>query len=545
MFHVSKFKTRGFTLTELIIYVALVGILLTAASIFARDILYGNVKSQVKARVQSEGRFAMERVSQEIRKANRVEALKVDGIAYDLKGVLLSGWGGSYTGTIITLARDSNGIIYIGGSSGKFGKYDPVTEIFVDLTSRIASFWGTQNVLTLLYDPADQAIYLGGGTNGTQFAKYNITTDTATSLVAKLNFWGGTNVGIIVLDARDSANRVLYIGGGYQGAKLGKCPINTCVNGVSNASDFSAKLNVIDPYNSGTGTGISWIKEMVFDSANGDLYLTTNNGRFERCSISSCVDGGSNFSGTLTSKISAIITGEIAMTFDVTNSVFYFGRGYPARFVKCALTNCVNGASNATDLTAKVSFNGIDQVIVANTPIPSVYIAGETGGGGPSPKFMQCLITDCANGSANAIDLTSKIPATWTNGIKQIFFDPGDNILYLGGGNAQFVKYNLDCHVVLPDGTRTTIALNGDGGTTNTLQMCSKSGAVCSQANSWTSLHSSDIETTAFACGELSSGTSLGEEAVKINLTLKAKNPSGKPEFDAQSTMETSISLRL
>src|SRR3989344_2767415 len=483
MFHVSKFKTRGFTLTELIIYVALVGILLTAASIFARDILYGNVKSQVKARVQSEGRFAMERVSQEIRKANRVEALKVDGIAYDLKGVLLSGWGGSYTGTIITLARDSNGIIYI-----------------------------------------------GGGTNGTQFAKYNITTDTATSLVAKLNFWGGTNVGIIVLDARDSANRVLYIGGGYQGAKLGKCPINTCVNGVSNASDFSAKLNVIDPYNSGTGTGISWIKEMVFDSANGDLYLTTNNGRFERCSISSCVDGGSNFSGTLTSKISAIITGEIAMTFDVTNSVFYFGRGYPARFVKCALTNCVNGASNATDLTAKVSFNGIDQVIVANTPIPSVYIAGETGGGGPSPKFMQCLITDCANGSANAIDLTSKIPATWTNGIKQIFFDPGDNILYLGGGNAQFVKYNLDCHVVLPDGTRTTIALNGDGGTTNTLQMCSKSGAVCSQANSWTSLHSSDIETTAFACGELSSGTSLGEEAVKINLTLKAKNPSGKPE---------------
>ena len=62
---------------------------------------------------------------------------------------------------------------------------------------------------------------------------------------------------------------------------------------------------------------------------------------------------------------------------------------------------------------------------------------------------------------------------------------------------------------------------------------------------SWKDLTSGEVEVSNLIFTNISSGTSLGEEAVKINLTLKNKNPGGKKEFDAEATVETSISLRL
>ena len=61
----------------------------------------------------------------------------------------------------------------------------------------------------------------------------------------------------------------------------------------------------------------------------------------------------------------------------------------------------------------------------------------------------------------------------------------------------------------------------------------------------WKDLTSSEVEVPSLVFTNISSGTSLGEEAVKINFTLKNKNPGGKKEFDAEATIETSISLRL
>lgn len=61
----------------------------------------------------------------------------------------------------------------------------------------------------------------------------------------------------------------------------------------------------------------------------------------------------------------------------------------------------------------------------------------------------------------------------------------------------------------------------------------------------WQNLTSGEVEVTALNFQNISSGTSLGEEAVRIQMTVKNKNPGGKKEFDAEVNLETSISLRL
>ena len=102
------------------------------------------------------------------------------------------------------------------------------------------------------------------------------------------------------------------------------------------------------------------------------------------------------------------------------------------------------------------------------------------------------------------------------------------------------------CRFLLADNlTHLSFNINGNGSSQNVLQMCTKSGSACGSADSWQDITSPDTEVTNFTCANISSGTSLGEEAVKINMTLKNKNPGGKKEFDAEATIETSISLRL
>lgn len=58
---------KGFTLIELIIYIAIVAMVLVIASGFAWNIIEGKVKSTAYQEVQQNARFAMEKVSRELR----------------------------------------------------------------------------------------------------------------------------------------------------------------------------------------------------------------------------------------------------------------------------------------------------------------------------------------------------------------------------------------------------------------------------------------------------------------------------------------------
>ena len=66
---VRKFNKKAFTLIEIIIYIALLGIFLSAATVSLWDIILGNVKSSVQQEVQESLRYSSYRILYEIRSA--------------------------------------------------------------------------------------------------------------------------------------------------------------------------------------------------------------------------------------------------------------------------------------------------------------------------------------------------------------------------------------------------------------------------------------------------------------------------------------------
>lgn len=70
-----KILQKGFTLIELIIYVAIVSTVVTAAVYFSWDIIFGQIKSEVAQEVQQNSRIALDRMSYEIRRAKAINSV--------------------------------------------------------------------------------------------------------------------------------------------------------------------------------------------------------------------------------------------------------------------------------------------------------------------------------------------------------------------------------------------------------------------------------------------------------------------------------------
>ena len=63
---------RAFTLIELIIYIAIVGLILVVASTFAWQIIQGNIKLSAYREVEQNANFAMEKIAFAIRNSSRI-----------------------------------------------------------------------------------------------------------------------------------------------------------------------------------------------------------------------------------------------------------------------------------------------------------------------------------------------------------------------------------------------------------------------------------------------------------------------------------------
>lgn len=77
---------KGFTLIELILYIALVSIFITGAIFFAWDVVYGREKAFQQQIVEQNTRSALARVAYEIRHAEDIQSVPADQIVLDNDG---------------------------------------------------------------------------------------------------------------------------------------------------------------------------------------------------------------------------------------------------------------------------------------------------------------------------------------------------------------------------------------------------------------------------------------------------------------------------
>lgn len=71
----KQFNNRGFTFIELILYISIVTIMLTAIIPFAWNVIEGGAKSSVEQEVFSQARYVSERLKYEIRNANSINSV--------------------------------------------------------------------------------------------------------------------------------------------------------------------------------------------------------------------------------------------------------------------------------------------------------------------------------------------------------------------------------------------------------------------------------------------------------------------------------------
>lgn len=100
---------KGFTLIELILYIALVSIFIGGAIQFAWDAIYGQTKSRTQQEVNQALRFIDARIAYEIRTASSINSVSATSISLEMAD-------SARNPTVISL---SSGTIRIGqGSSG-------------------------------------------------------------------------------------------------------------------------------------------------------------------------------------------------------------------------------------------------------------------------------------------------------------------------------------------------------------------------------------------------------------------------------------------
>ena len=116
--NLNKKTNKGFTLIELILYIALISIFITGAILFAWDIIYGGAKSGVQREVNQNLRLVAKRIAYEIRNSSAINSITVGDLClasstparnptriYVFNGQLYVAWGG---GTINCTGMTNN-----------------------------------------------------------------------------------------------------------------------------------------------------------------------------------------------------------------------------------------------------------------------------------------------------------------------------------------------------------------------------------------------------------------------------------------------------
>lgn len=121
---------RGFTFIELILYISIVTIMLTALIPFAWDVIGVGVKSSTEQEVFSQARYVSERIKYEIRNANSINSVNSPINTIDLNTP-------TNATTVIDLSNGKIRIKYAAGTATPLNSEDTTASLltFTDYTS--------------------------------------------------------------------------------------------------------------------------------------------------------------------------------------------------------------------------------------------------------------------------------------------------------------------------------------------------------------------------------------------------------------------------
>jgi len=148
-------NNRGFTLIELILYIALVSIFISAAITFAWDIIYGRAKSQVQLEVLQNLKLVSQKINYEIRSASAINSVTATSLS-------LASLDAAHNPTVIDL---NAGAVRIGyGADANCPSSSPcsVTSNLVNVSSLTFSDLSTSVVDNIAYSLTIEANNLGG-----------------------------------------------------------------------------------------------------------------------------------------------------------------------------------------------------------------------------------------------------------------------------------------------------------------------------------------------------------------------------------------------
>jgi hypothetical protein len=393
-----------------------------------------------------------------------------------LTAKILADWTAS--NVVSALAFDStNGKVYLVGGSSRFGTFtggsDPANGIWVNLTAKIIGPLNTNPVNSLVFDLANNEMYLGSyGHFGAFPVSANPASGTFVDLTSKfLTDW--SNLKNVKALSLDQANSKLYLSGdsGKFGTfTLGATPANgtwtylaanvdaafvgydilasttDTTNNIVYLGGASGKFAALKPdgtmVNLTTKISTNWstseIRAIAFDSTNSKIYL--GGGGYNICKFGVFTGGSDPANGTwvyLTTKISADWSANeiFVLTFDSANGKIYLGgQGIkfgvftggsdPANGTWVYLTTKISGTWNSGDYVWSMTFDSTNGKIYIGSFFDSFGVF--TGGSDP------------ANGTW--VDLSSKISTDWpsNNQIATLTFDSTNGVVYLGGASGKF-----------------------------------------------------------------------------------------------------------
>lgn len=323
-----------------------------------------------------------------------------------------------------TVYDSNSSLLYIAGSYGQFGVFNPSNSNFIDLTYKIASDWSTSSINALSYDSTNGKIYLGGAAG--KFGVFTGGSDPANGTWTYLNSkissdWSTTDILSLVFD---STNEKIYIGG--SSAKFGT------FTGGSNPSNgtwvyLNAKIT--------TDWGTNSVRSLTFDSTNGYVYLGGANAKF-----GAFLGGSDPANGTwvyLWAKLNAAswsIYSIAAEAFDSANGVVYLA----------GETGCIGAYKGGSDpangtfylLNGKTGSWGLNYYygMTYDAQNSVIYTVGAGGRFG-------AMICNSTPSNDTFSYLTAKISGDWStnNGLAMAY--AGNGKVYLGGALGRFGSY--------------------------------------------------------------------------------------------------------